>query len=97
MAVDASGTYGACSGDDSVVRAFTLATGARRDMPGHQGAVRALTFPKRGGRLVSDSDSGKLRFWCLVGAVKFKVGSDKDPGHACAVLALGPLTASLIT
>ena len=79
-----------------MVRAFTLATGARRDIPGHQGAVRALTFPPRGGRLVSNSDSGKLRFWCLVSAVEFKVRSDKDSSHACSVLALGPLTASLI-
>ena len=78
------------------MRAFTLATRARRDMPGHQSTVRALTFPPRGGRLVSGSDSGKLRFWCLVGAGEFKVRSDKDSGHACSVLALGPLTASLI-
>jgi len=79
-----------------VVRAFTLATGARRDMPGHQGAVRALTFPRRDGRLVSNSDSRTLRFGCLVGAVEFNVRSDKDSDHACSVLAVGPLPASLI-
>ena len=88
VAVDASGTYVACGGDDGVVRAFTVASGARRDMPGHEGAVRALTFTPRDGRLVSGGDDGKLRIWYLVGAVEFEVRGDKDSGHAGAVLAL---------
>lgn len=88
VAVDPSGTYVACGGDDGVVRAFTVATGARRDMPGHEGAVRALTFTPRDGRLVSGGDDGKLRIWYLVGAVEFEVRGDKDSGHAGSVLAL---------
>jgi ParB family chromosome partitioning protein len=88
VAVDPSGTYAACGGDDGVVRAFTVATGARRDMPGHEGAVRALAFTPRDGRLVSGGDDGKLRIWYLVGAVEFEVRGDKDSGHAGAVLAL---------
>ncbi|WP_309892564.1 HEAT repeat domain-containing protein [Archangium sp.] len=88
VAVDPSGTSAACAGDDSVVRSFTLATGARRDMPGHEGAVRALSFTPRDGRLVSAGDDGKLRIWYLVGAVEHEVRGDKDSGHAGAVLAL---------
>ncbi|NMO20999.1 hypothetical protein HPC49_28215 [Pyxidicoccus fallax] len=88
VAVDPSGTYAACGGDDGVVRSFTLATGARRDMPGHEGAVRALAFTPRDGRLVSGGDDGRLRIWYLVGAVEFEVRGDKDSGHAGAVLAL---------
>ncbi|PTL85016.1 HEAT repeat domain-containing protein [Vitiosangium sp. GDMCC 1.1324] len=88
VAVDPSGTYAACGGDDSVVRSFTLANGARRDMPGHEGAVRALAFTPRDGRLVSAGDDGKLRIWYLVGAVECEVRGDKDSGHAGAVLAL---------
>ncbi|AKI99115.1 ParB family chromosome partitioning protein [Archangium gephyra] len=88
VAVDPSGTYAACGGDDSVVRSFTLANGARRDMPGHEGAVRALAFTPRDGRLVSAGDDGKLRIWYLVGAVEHEVRGDKDSGHTGAVLAL---------
>jgi ParB family chromosome partitioning protein len=88
VAVDPSGTYVACAGDDGVVRAFTVATGARRDMPGHEGAVRALAFTPRDGRVVSGGDDGKLRIWYLVGAVEFEVRGDKDSGHAGGVLAL---------
>src|SRR5689334_11225347 len=88
VAVDPTGTYAACGGDDSVVRSFTLANGARRDMPGHEGAVRALAFTPRDGRLVSAGDDGKLRIWYLVGAVESEVRGDKDSGHAGAVLAL---------
>ncbi|OJT25561.1 hypothetical protein BO221_06725 [Archangium sp. Cb G35] len=88
VAVDPSGTYAACGGDDSVVRSFTLANGARRDMPGHEGAVRALAFTPRDGRLVSAGDDGKLRIWYLVGAVEHEVRGDKDSGHTGAVTAL---------
>ncbi|WPB76964.1 HEAT repeat domain-containing protein [Archangium violaceum] len=88
VAVDPSGTYAACAGDDSVVRSFTLANGARRDMPGHEGAVRALAFTPRDGRLVSAGDDGKLRIWYLVGAVEHEVRGDKDSGHTGAVTAL---------
>ncbi len=88
VAVDPTGTYAACAGDDSVVRSFTLANGARRDMPGHEGAVRALAFTPRDGRLVSAGDDGKLRIWYLVGAVESEVRGDKDSGHAGSVLAL---------
>ncbi|RJS21315.1 hypothetical protein DRW03_18095 [Corallococcus sp. H22C18031201] len=88
VAVDPSNTYVACAGDDGVVRAFTLSTDARRDMPGHEGGVRALAFTPRDGRLVSGGDDGKLRLWYLVGAVEFEVRGDKDSGHAGSVLAL---------
>ena len=88
VAVDPTHTYVACAGDDSVVRSFTVATGARRDMPGHEGAVRALAFTPRDGRLVSAGDDGKLRIGYLVGAVEFEVRGDKDSGHAGSVLGL---------
>ncbi|WP_375755460.1 HEAT repeat domain-containing protein [Corallococcus exercitus] len=88
VAVDPTHTYVACAGDDGVVRSFTVATGARRDMPGHEGAVRALAFTPRDGRLVSAGDDGKLRIGYLVGAVEFEVRGDKDSGHAGSVLGL---------
>ncbi|RKH55272.1 HEAT repeat domain-containing protein [Corallococcus llansteffanensis] len=82
VAVDPTHTYVGCAGDDGVVRSFTVASGARRDMTGHEGAVRALAFTPRDGRLVSAGDDGKLRIWYLVGAVEFEVRGDKDSGHA---------------
>ncbi|MCE9668591.1 HEAT repeat domain-containing protein [Myxococcus stipitatus] len=88
VAVDPTNTYAATAGDDGVVRSFTLASGARRDMAGHEGAVRALAFTPRDGRLVSAGDDGKLRVWYLVGAVEFETRGDKDSGHAGSVLAL---------
>jgi ParB family chromosome partitioning protein len=88
VAVDPTGTYAACAGDDAVVRSFTLASGARRDMPGHEGPVRALAFTPRDGRLVSAGDDGRLRIWYLVGAVESEVRGEKGSGHEGSVLAL---------
>jgi ParB family chromosome partitioning protein len=88
VAVDPSHTFAACAGDDAVVRSFTLASGARRDMPGHEGPVRALAFTPRDGRLASAGDDGRIRIWYLAGAVEFEVRGDKDSGHEGAVLAL---------
>ncbi len=88
VAVDPGHTFVACAGDDAVVRSFTLATGARRDMAGHEGPVRALAFTPRDGRLASAGDDGRIRIWYLVGAVEFEVRGDKDSGHAGPVLAL---------
>ena len=72
----------------AVVRSFTVANGARRDMAGHEGPVRALAFTPRDGRLASAGDDGRIRIWYLVGAVEFEVRGDKDSGHAGPVLAL---------
>jgi ParB family chromosome partitioning protein len=88
VAVDPSHTFVACAGDDAMVRSFTLATGARRDMAGHEGPVRALAFTPRDGRLASTGDDGRIRIWYLVGAVEFEVRGDKDSGHAGPVHAL---------
>jgi ParB family chromosome partitioning protein len=88
VAVDPAGTYAACAGDDAVVRSFTIASGARRDMPGHEGPVRALVFTPRDGRLVSAGDDGRLRIWYLVGAVESEVRGEKGTGHEGSVLAL---------
>ncbi|WP_224368578.1 HEAT repeat domain-containing protein [Hyalangium versicolor] len=88
VAVDPGHIFVACAGDDGVVRSFTVASGARRDMAGHEGTVRALAFTPRDGRLASAGDDGRIRLWYLVGAVESEVRGDKDSSHAGPVLAL---------
>lgn len=87
-AMDPSGEYLAAAGDDGVVRVVTLATGALRAMPGHDGAVHALAFTQRDGRLASAGDDGVVRLWYLVGAVEFEARGNDDAGHKGAVYAL---------
>ncbi len=88
VAFDLAGEYLAAAGEDSVVRAVTLSTGAVRAMPGHDGAVRALTFTPRDGRLASAGDDGVVRLWYLVGAVEFEARGGDDSGHKGPVYAL---------
>lgn len=88
VAFDPGGEIVAAAGDDGVVRAITLATGAQRDMPGHQGAVLALAFTPRDGRLASAGEDGTIRVWYLVGDVEFEARGDGGTGHAGAVNAL---------
>lgn len=80
VAVDPAGEYLACAGDDGVVRVLTLAGGALREMPGHDGSVRALVFTPRDGRLISGGDDGLLRIWFLVGDIECETRGEND-GH----------------
>ncbi|WP_437679704.1 HEAT repeat domain-containing protein [Sorangium sp. So ce131] len=88
VAFDAAGELVAAAGDDGVVRVITLATGARRDMPGHEGPVTALAFTPRDGRLASGGDDGTVRLWYLVGDVECEVRGADGSGHAGGVRAL---------
>ncbi|WP_437783385.1 HEAT repeat domain-containing protein [Sorangium sp. So ce1097] len=88
VAFDPAGELVAAAGDDGVVRVITLSTGARRDMPGHEGPVAALAFTPRDGRLASGGDDGTVRLWYLVGDVECEVRGADGSGHAGGVRAL---------
>ncbi|WP_437613041.1 HEAT repeat domain-containing protein [Sorangium sp. So ce834] len=88
VAFDPAGELVAAAGDDGVVRVITLSTGARRDMPGHDGPVAALAFTPRDGRLASGGDDGTVRLWYLVGDVECEVRGADGSGHAGGVRAL---------
>ncbi|WP_437817181.1 HEAT repeat domain-containing protein [Sorangium sp. So ce1078] len=88
VAFDPAGEMVAAAGDDGVVRVITLSTGARRDMPGHDGPVAALAFTPRDGRLASGGDDGTVRLWYLVGDVECEVRGADGSGHAGGVRAL---------
>jgi ParB family chromosome partitioning protein len=70
------------------VRVITLATGALREMPGHEGPVLALAFTPRDGRLVSGGDDGLLRIWFLAGDIESEVRGNDDAGHKAPVRGL---------
>ncbi|MFO0589185.1 MAG: HEAT repeat domain-containing protein [Polyangiaceae bacterium] len=78
----------AAAGDDGVVRSVTLADGSRREMPGHEGAVRALAFTPRDGRVASGGEDGTVRFHYLAGPIEHETRGTDDTGHAGGVLAL---------
>lgn len=88
VAVDPSGEVLAAAGADGVVRTIALANGARREMQGHDGAVRALAFTPRDGRLASAGDDGIVRIWYLVGAIECETRGADQSGHQGAVRAL---------
>ncbi|XXX79879.1 HEAT repeat domain-containing protein [Sorangium sp. So ce134] len=88
VAFDPAGEMVAAAGDDGVVRVITLSTGARRDMPGHDGPVAALAFTPRDGRLASGGDDGTVRLWYLAGDVECEVRGADGSGHAGGVRAL---------
>ncbi|WP_437572718.1 HEAT repeat domain-containing protein [Sorangium sp. So ce542] len=94
VAFDPAGELVAAAGDDGVVRVITLSTGARRDMPGHDGPVAALAFTPRDGRLASGGDDGTVRLWYLVGDVECEVRGADGTGHAGGVRALVCLPAA---
>ncbi|MGK4006492.1 HEAT repeat domain-containing protein [Sorangium sp. So ce1036] len=88
VAFDPAGERIAAAGDDGIVRVITLATGAERAMPGHDGPVTALAFAPRDGRLASGGDDGTVRLWYLVGDVECEVRGEGGSGHAGGVRAL---------
>lgn len=82
VALDVANGRVAAAGDDGIVRVFTFATKALREMEGHRGAVTALAFTPRDGRLASTGDDGTVRFWYLEGSVECEVRGEGDTGHA---------------
>jgi ParB family transcriptional regulator, chromosome partitioning protein len=88
VAVDPGGEYAAGAGDDGLVRIVTVATGARREMSGHDGPVNCLAFTPRDGRIVSGGDDGVLRLYYLVGDTDSEVRGSDDSGHVGAVRAV---------
>lgn len=87
VAADAALSYLAAAGDDGVVHAVSLQDGARRDMPGHAGAVLALAFTADG-RVVSGGEDATLRIWYLVGAIECETRGATSDGHGGPVQAL---------
>ncbi len=95
VALDASGTLAATAGDDGVVRTVQLATGATREMTGHDGPVLALAFTLTDGRLVSGGEDGTLRLHFLDGPMESDVRGKDESGHAGGVTALAMAPAGL--
>jgi len=94
VAVDATGEFLGAAGDDGVVRVVTLATGATRAMPGHEGAVWALAFTARDGRIASAGEDALIRLWYLAGAVECELRGQDDSGHKGPVLSLCVIAAT---
>lgn len=92
VAFDANGEHLGVGGDDGIVRSVTLATGAVREMPGHDGPVYAVTFSPLDGRIVSGGDDGSVRLWFISGDIEAEVKAG-DHAHTGAVRALvmGPV------
>ena len=88
VAFDPTGERVAAAGDDGTIRVITLATGAQRDMTGHDGPVTSLAFTPRDGRLASGGEDGTVRLWYLVGEVEHEVRGDGGAGHVGAVTGL---------
>lgn len=88
VAFDPAGELVGAAGDDGVVRSITLATGAVRDMAGHEGPVLSLVFTPRDGRLASGGDDGTVRIWYLVGEVEHENRGGDGSGHTGAVTSL---------
>lgn len=88
VAISPDGLVVAVGGDDGVVTAVTPANGSRRDMPGHEGAVRAVRFAPRDGRVVSGGDDGTIRLHYLEGPLEHETRGADDSGHEGGVLAL---------
>ncbi|MFO0662044.1 MAG: HEAT repeat domain-containing protein, partial [Polyangiaceae bacterium] len=91
-AFDATAEHLGVGGDDGIVRSITLATGAVREMPGHEGPVHAITFNPLDGRLVSGGDDGTIRVWFLSGDIESETKGGEN-GHTAAVraIAMGPV------
>lgn len=88
VAFSPDGLVVAAGGDDGVVTAVTPANGSRREMPGHEGAVRAVRFAPRDGRVVSGGDDGTIRLHYLEGPLEHETRGADDSGHEGGVLAL---------
>lgn len=88
VAISPDGAMVGAAGDDGVVRVVTLADGSVREMPGHEGAVRALSFTPRDGRIASGGEDGTVRFHYLQGPIEHETRGTDDTGHAGGVLAL---------
>ncbi len=87
-AISPDGAMIGAAGDDGVVRVVTLADGSVREMPGHEGAVRALAFTPRDGRIASGGEDGTIRLHYLQGPIEHETRGTDDTGHAGGVLAL---------
>ena len=88
VAIDPEGAAIAGAGDDGVVRVVTLADGATRDMPGHDGPVLTLAFTPADGRVASGGEDGTTRLWYLAGDVEADIRGKDDTGHAGGTTAI---------
>ncbi len=89
VALDSKGEVLAAGGDDAILRAVTLADGAVREMPGHEGPIAGTCFTGDG-RVASTGDDGRLLLFFLVGAADADPRSAAD-GHAEGATAIAML------
>jgi ParB family chromosome partitioning protein len=90
----ASGVVGkqkvvAAAGDDGVIRIVAAdLSGEAKELAGHEGAVNALAFMPRDGRLASGADDGTIKLWYLTGAPDCETRGADSSGHAGGVTGL---------
>lgn len=66
LAFDAKAALLASTGDDKLIRIWTVASGkTRAKLTGHEGVVRALAFDPKATTLAAGDDKGVVRLWGL--------------------------------
>lgn len=79
----------AAAGDDGVIRIVAAdLSGEAKELAGHEGAVNALAFMPRDGRLASGADDGTIKLWYLTGAPDCETRGADSSGHAGGVTGL---------